>query len=204
MPTGYTAQIADGMTFDEFVWRCARGMGALIDMRDDPLSAHVPERFEPSPYHIEKQAAARAEIQRLLGLSMAEATAAAEQEFLAAQARHADAIREHDDLRMKYEVMLEKVRAWKPPTPDHEGMKKFMIEQLVSSIDFDCDNSYYLEHPPHRLSGPDWLAEKISGAQHDDHYHTNEYTKEVERVECRNRWLKALRDSLKKGDQIER
>ena len=197
MPTGYTAQIAEGMTFEEFVMRCARGMGACIDLRDEPISTPIPDRFEPSDYHLTKRAAAEMELSRLSRMSMAEAEEAARAEFLTAQADHAAHMRKNDDLRQKYEEMLAQVRAWQPPTPDHAGMKKFMVEQLTSSIDFDCDNSYYRDRPPHRLSGPDWLATKMAAAQHDIDYHTKEHEKEVERVESRNTWLAALRESLK-------
>jgi len=36
MPTGYTNCIKDGVTFEQFVWKCARAMGALVMMRDEP------------------------------------------------------------------------------------------------------------------------------------------------------------------------
>ena len=198
MPTGYTAQIAEGMTFEEFVMRCARGMGACIDLRDEPMSALIPDRFEPSDYHLTKRTVAEMELARLSRMSMAEAEDAARAEFLAAQAYHTTHMQKNDNLRQKYEEMLTKVRAWQPPTPDHAGMKKFMVEQLVSSIDFDCDNSYYRDRPPHRLSGPDWLATKMAAAQHDINYHTKEHAEEVERVERRNTWIASLRESLKK------
>lgn len=50
MPTGYTADLHDGkdVTFDQFVKQCARGMGALVTLRDAPWDAPLPERFEPS------------------------------------------------------------------------------------------------------------------------------------------------------------
>ena len=47
MPTGYTAPIKDGISFNDFMWGCARAFGALIMMRDDPPGTPIPERFEP-------------------------------------------------------------------------------------------------------------------------------------------------------------
>ncbi|VTR91619.1 unnamed protein product [Gemmata massiliana] len=38
--------------------------------------------------------------------------------------------------------MLEHVRAWEPPSTDHENLKQFMIDQLRESIDFDCRGEY--------------------------------------------------------------
>ncbi len=50
MPTGYTDAVKDGITFDQFVLGCARGMGALVMMRDEPSGTPIPERFEPSRF----------------------------------------------------------------------------------------------------------------------------------------------------------
>lgn len=198
MPTGYTAHIADGITFNEFVMVCARGMGALIMMRDEPMDAPIPERFEPSDYHGKEKVVAEMELNRLRSMTPVETEDAARAEFMEESARHVEAMQKNDDLLQKYEAMLADVRAWQPPTPDHEGMKKFMVEQITGSIDFDCDNGYYRENAPKRLNGSEWLKKKIAAARHDIDYHRKEHDKEVERTESRNAWLKALRDSLGK------
>lgn len=202
MPTGYTAKIADGTTFNDFVMACARGMGALIMMRDEPSNAPIPERFEPSDYHATKQVAAEMELGRLLRMAPEEAEQATRTEFMEESARHFETMQKNDDLRQKYEAMLAEVKAWQPPTPDHEGVKKFMAEQITGSIDFDCDNGYYRDNAPKRLNGPEWLEKKIAAARHDIDHHRKNHSEEVERTESRNRWLKSLRDSLKSGDSL--
>lgn len=202
MPTGYTAKIADGITFNEFAMACARGMGALIMMRDEPSNAPIPERFEPSDYHATKHVAAEMELGRLRRMTPAETEEAARTEFMEESARHVERMQENDDLRLKYEAMLAEVKAWQPPTPDHEGMKKFMVEQITGSIDFDCDNGYYRDNAPKRFNGPEWLEKKIAGARHDIDYHRKNHAEEVERTESRNAWLKSLRDSLKPGGSL--
>ena len=50
MPTEYTDAIADGISFNDFMMKCARGMGALIMMSDEPSDAPILEQFEPSDY----------------------------------------------------------------------------------------------------------------------------------------------------------
>lgn len=42
MPTGYTADIKDGITFRDFALRCARAFGATIMQRDEDIS--IPPR----------------------------------------------------------------------------------------------------------------------------------------------------------------
>lgn len=197
MPTGYTAAIADDITFDEFVMGCARGMGALVMMRDEPMNAPIPERFEPSDYHTKKIAEANATVARLAGMTEAEAEQAASEAYEAAIAAQAAAILRNDTLREKYEAMLSKVKEWKSPSADHDGFKSFMVDQVTSSIDFDCDNRYYREQKQAKLTGSEWRAQEEAKARKDIAYHEAENAKEIERTEARNAWLRQLRESLK-------
>jgi len=89
--------------------------------------------------------------------------------------------------------MLSKVQEWKPPTPDHVDLKKFMIQQLEDSIEFDC----FIPEMPQRLSGEEYREQQIKKVLDDIDYHEREYAKEVNRVHERNKWLLLLRESLK-------
>jgi len=200
MPTGYTAKIEDGISFVEFAWGCARGMGALIEMRDAPFDAPIPERFQPSDYHKRGMEEATRELQRLLAMTADDADKAARE---AHAARHKDWVRSIDRnqrLREKYEAMLGEVRAWRPPTPDHEGLKTFMIEQLETSIEFDCGANLYRAAEPQPETGEQWRMGRIANASRDIDYHHKEYLAEVDRVEARNAWVAALRRSLQPTD----
>lgn len=197
MPTGYTAAIADDITFDDFVMGCARAMGALVMMHDEPSDAPIPERFEPIDYHTKKIAEANATLDRLAGMTGAEAEQAASDAYEAAITAQAAAILRNDTLREKYNAMLAKVGAWQSPSADHDGFKKFMVEQITSSIDFDCDNRYYRDQKHTKLTGAEWLAQEEAKARKDIAYHEAENAKEIERTEARNTWLRKLRESLK-------
>lgn len=196
MPTGYTAAIADDITFDDFVMRCARGMGALVMMRDEPADAPIPERFEPSDYHLKRIAEASASLIRLAGMTEAETEQAASDAHETAVAEQAEAIHRKDMLYEKYNAMLAKVKAWKPPSDDHEGFKKFMVEQITGSIEFDCDNRHYRNQKHPKLTGAEWLEQKAAEARKEIIYHEDENAREIERTEARNTWLRLLRESL--------
>jgi len=73
MPTGYTNCIKDGVTFEQFVWKCARAMGALVMMRDEPSNAPIPVKFEPSNYYAEEVAKAKAKLLHWFNISRNEA-----------------------------------------------------------------------------------------------------------------------------------
>lgn len=201
MPTGYTDDVQSGKIteFDDFVWRCARGMGALIMMRDEPWGAPIPERFEPSTRYYDKALAeARARLEGLLAMGPLAVREAAQQAYAERVKQDDDCHAKKDEQRARYEAMLAKVRAWAPPTPDHVGLKQFMTEQLADSINFDCSPGGLLT-PPKKMEPGDWHQAEIAKARRAVEYHTSERAKEVERTEARNCWLADLRASLTHG-----
>lgn len=193
MPTGYTAAIADGITFKQYALNCARAFGALVLMRDDPADAPIPERFEPNDYHANELQNASARLSTLRLMSPAEAEIAAQNEYDEAVARENKYAKERAELHQKYDAMLAQVVAWQAPTPDHVKYKEFMEEQIRDSIRWDCRG---YSAPPLRLSATEWLTEAIKKAEHDIEYHTKHHAEEVERTNTRNTWIKALRDAL--------
>ena len=196
MPTGYTAGIAKGITFEQFAMYCARAFGALITMRDEPGDKPIPEEFVPSVYHAEELEKARAELERLNNLTLGRAAKSVKRDYEKESQRIATAVKENNKLMEQYDAMLMQVKAWRPPTPDHVELKDFMISQIKSSLDFDSMGEYYEEHPAVLLPVTDWLVSKKAEAIKDIAYHTKEYEAEVDRTNHRNEWVKALRGSL--------
>jgi hypothetical protein len=198
MPTGYTSCIEDGIEFKDFIMQCARAMGACISMRDEPSSKPIPEKFEPYPYHKERLETAQKEFAVLEKLTDEECEERAKQKHTKDINSDKDYINGRNELRGKYMDMLSKVQGWKPPTPDHEGLKEFMESQITGSIDFDCNTSYSLERMEkiEPMSGEEWRSMKMKSLIKDIDYHEKEWQKEVSRVEERNRWIKDLRESL--------
>lgn len=194
MPTGYTAAIADGISFENFVWSCARAFGALVTMRDDPTDAQVPEVFTPSPYYAESLEKARSELARLKAMTTREISAACAADFAWLEKRHGERIAEATELRNKYNAMLAKVVQWTPPTPDHAELQKFMADQIRQSIDFDCSTRY--DVAPQQRDPQAWHAAALVEMQRSVAYHENAAREEQERVAKRNAWIKALRESV--------
>lgn len=198
MPTGYTADVQDGKIteFSDFVWRCARGMGALINMRDEPWGAPIPERFEPNTrYYDEALTKSEARLAELRAMSPLAVREAAQQSYAERTRGDHDYAADKDVKRARYEAMLAKVEAWEPPTQDHVGFKDFMADQLRQSIDFDCSPGGYYDAPK-KLEPAEWHEAEVKKAERDIEYHTTERTKEITRTEARNQWLAQLRASL--------
>lgn len=201
MPTGYTAPIYEGeenFTFKKFAMRCARNFGALIEMRGEPLDAEIDfdKRFQPSDYH--KKALERVEKEY--------------QEFLDNPPTAEELGKKYDEkvnndfkkflerresskaLQERYAAMLEQVKAWEPPTDEHNGLKEFMISQLQESMDYDCvvyspytdDREEYIKYH----MSPDPLLKEIA-------YYKERYEKEVELCNNRKQWVIKLIQSFK-------
>lgn len=197
MPTGYTACIGEGADFQKYVLGCARAFGALITMRDDPSDAPIPDRFEPYDYHAKAVKEAEATLRELDGMPLDEAERRANADYAEATKRNREMIQRNDDLRVKYAAMLKQVAEWQAPTSDHEGLKKFMREQIESSLDFDCSNEYYLKNAPTKLTAMEWRSAQVEKARRDITYHSKEHAEEVGRAATRTDWVKALRESLR-------
>jgi hypothetical protein len=194
MPTGYTAAIKDGISFEQYVWTCARAFGALVLLRDD-TQAPIPERFESSTYHVAELAKAKDRLATLNAMSMDDAVENEKHDYKAATKSYLARLDEKGELRTKYMAMLGQVRQWIPPTPDHQGLKDLMVQQIEQSIEFDC-NTHYMELPAAILGGQLWLAQRTAEAECMVAYHADELAKEVSRTEDRNGWLQALRKSV--------
>lgn len=193
MPTGYTAAIKDGITFEQYALNCARAFGALIMMRDEPSDTPIPESFSPSEYHTEALQSVSDRLAQVRLMSPADADSAAQAEYAEAL-RVSNARRtEKQELRSKYDAMLAKVIAWQAPTADHVEYKTFMEKQILDSIEWDCRD--YNDEPVLQ-SGAAWLADTIAQLEKNVAYHTREDAKERERTNSRNGWVKALRDSF--------
>ncbi|AKF13648.1 hypothetical protein PHIN3_385 [Sinorhizobium phage phiN3] len=196
MPTGYTHAVAEGeiTSLRDFVLSCARGMGALICMRDDPADAPVPEQFEPDVEHYNERIIDAAERIEMLREATPETI-----EALVAKA-NADALEYHNKrvdtykrTKKRYKDMIAKVEAWQGAP---EGIKEFMLQQLNSSIEFDCHRDPS-DDVPTVWTAERWLAYEIEDLQDDIKRYTRYRNEEVERVAARNEWLRQLHESLK-------
>jgi hypothetical protein len=196
MPTGYTSQIENGISFQDFVLNCARAFGALITMRDEPANAQIPEKFEPSDYHVKQLVEAKKEFERLETMNIEQARSETVAEYEKNLIDIAEYRKKKAALRSKYEDMLAQVRRWNPPTSDHVELKNFMIQQIISSIDFDCSMRHYDNNPPQMLPAEDWLRKERKKAADNISYHTKKMEAETTRAEECTRWVQQLRASL--------
>lgn len=190
MPTSYTSPVADGTITDfaTFAKRCARAMGALIMMRDDPMDAPVTdEAFEPTDYHQKALVTAKARLRTLSFLTPDEVQEEADVDYAKRVAEWEAYAAEKATTRARYEAMLAEVNTWAAPA-SHESFRTFMQEQLRESIRFDVYDSL----KPERLPASEWLSQKVQSAARDVAYHLEQHEKEVQRCAERKAWWAGL------------
>lgn len=197
MPTGYTSKIYEGkeQTGKEFLMTCARAFGATIEMRDMGLDAEIPEEFQPSTYHQEQINIARENLLKYTEMTIEEASELAEMEY---NQKLIDNKKYNDKkfaLRDRYQNTLGEVLNWEPPTSEHEGLKKFAIEQLQESIKWDC--TIYPRENYKKETPQEYIERKIGESLKDIEYYQKKWEEEVKRTNACNLWIKQLRESLK-------
>lgn len=194
MPTGYTYSIGEGISFEKFTINCARAFGALISMRDEPNDAPIPTEIKPSDYHAKELKRANSDLKKYEAMTISKAEKLCQKDYEDELKRIADSELKDAKLKTDYELMLSKVRNWTPPTPEHEGLKYFMIKQIEDSISCDCN---YHREKPKKEKAEQWLLARKRQAIKDIDYHTKGHLEEVERCAERTKWIQDLVGSLK-------
>lgn len=197
MATVYTHNLMEqGEDFRSFALRCARAFGACVTMRDDDLSTPIPEKFEPSDYHVNALGEAVLQYERLSKLTTAEREAfgdAERQRQIATRQKWATEGREQD---ARLDAMAKQVEAWSPD-PALGDMKGFMLEQIrISRNGHHWDG---LVSEAEAKPAMQYYTDALAAAEREIVCHREEMQNEQERVDARNEWLRKLRASLPVG-----
>lgn len=193
MPTGYTYPVVEGNVteFNDFAMSCARAFGALITMRDDPMDAPIPDEFTPSTEYDNLISTDSKLMGQIQAMTNAEAEAAAQDAHAEALKDRAKYLENKELEASRLNSMLMKVCAWQPPTPDHNEMKEFMIEQLTISMP-----GSYAPSIPAAMDGATWRKTELDRLAESVVRNRQDRDKEINRAASRTKWVNALRQSL--------
>lgn len=196
MPTGYTAPIYEGekdFTFEKFAMRCARNFHLREKSKEEAID--LEKDFQPNSFYKDMLEVAEKDYQDFLDNPPTEEqlNKKFDEYVQMEQARFLEREQKTEVIRKRYAAMMRKVLAWQPPTPEHQNLKDFMLNQLRDSIEYDC--SYYAPDVKDRegffkdAMSPDRFLRRIS------HYREM-WENEVRRSEECKKWVKDLMDSL--------
>jgi hypothetical protein len=203
MPTGYTYGILNGKvkTFAEFTKICMRAFGACIHMRDeDNDKPYVPDKVED--YHIKALHEAKMELAKARTIPD-DILIKKQKSYLKGREKEiVENIKKIEENQQKLKTMIAECTIWEPPTSEHVELKKFMLEQLTSTLEHDGDDSYYrtelikVRNSLKNINPEKIRAENIESAENNVKYHTKQLKEEEGRVAERNKWATDLLKSL--------
>ena len=203
MPTGYTEGIINGKieTFQEFAKQCMRAFGATIHMRDESMDKEYEPRT-PSDYHIKALEKAKEKLKQVESLTDTELIEMRTKELEESKKYHLESIAKAKNARAKLEKFLAQAIEFKAPTPDHEGLRKFMIEQLQSTIDFDGKTDYHdevlaeIQMELKNIDAKQIRCSMIDDANEDIAYHLKIHEEDIKSCAESNTWVETLLNSL--------
>lgn len=192
MANGYSGVIRDGGTFEEFAWRCARAIDHNLEMRDHPTASLLGRVADG--HYLEQANRAQAKLVELRAMSVEQAAVLCAEEFSAQMRNWKSASDESAALRVRYEAMLVKAKAWVPPTEAHQRFKAFMINEIEDGIRHDCSSE---EVPkPVLCDASAWLTEQICAQEESVTWHQVRHARTLESTAKTNEWNLALAKSL--------
>jgi len=203
MATGYTADIVDGKitTFKEFATKCMRAFGATMHMRDEPLN--TPYRpAETSQYYLHELAELEKEKARIESMSEEDLVSTRKNELLERKRELEEIIRERKESRKRLEKILAEAKKYQPPTEDHEGIRKFMIAQLETTIEWDGSSEYYekelkeVKEKINDLNPEEIRKELLDDIIYDLKYYTEKHNEDLKSVERSNKWVEDFLKSI--------
>lgn len=212
MLTGYTAGLLDGSikSFKEFGMICARAFGATKHMRDDTLDTPYTPML-PSSYYLNAVQEKIEKIEEEMDLSDEEA-AKRQIELLNKEKEQVyKRLKKIDEGEKTVNGMLHKVISWIPPTPDHDELKTFMIEQLHVTGTDSSTKGYYknkLKEIDEALASttPEKMAqlreERIEKLISELNRLLEEAEKEHEKCQQANEWVETLQKSLEEHENF--
>ena len=203
MPTGYTAYIEDGdiTTGKEFLKLCTRAFGIAIDLKDKPLSVPTPTHFEPNTYYKERYEKALEELNNANSLTFNEAKIRMRTAYERRISDYKSFAEKEIAKNKKYAKVRKEVEEWNPPTEEHQGLKKFALEQIDMCITKQEYIDEYLEISKEVFDDSDEAVEKYIN---DNIQHCKEsldrayksWKEELERTENKNIWIKKFLESI--------
>ena len=193
MATGYTHGVVDGKVTDfaTFCLQCAREFDACIMQRDDSIDA-PPELPKRESYHDEWVDKAQSELAELNALTPEQWRERFDSVVLAAKKANQDSEAKAAEQLARLEAMRNSAEAWVPPTEDHRILKKFMLEQLDETIDFD--GKAYTYNVPTDFES--WKFSLIEQAQKSVERYKKHAEEDRERHQQRCDWITKLYQSL--------
>ena len=189
MPTGYTCKVQTGeiTKLEDYVLELTRGK----------------DYMKIDTYHLDELNKAKLELDRFNNLS--------DEEILKEKNEYYINEKESNDKRLKktledkanYLNMIDKVNKWNPDE-EYSNLKQFALEQLNSSIEWDCDCLLKdIVDEKEELTIDEYKTIINKNLLWSIKYHSKEYAEEVENANKQHKYIDGLLKELEKIKKID-
>lgn len=202
MPTGYTSYIKDGKITSgkEFLKLCTRAFGIAIDLKDKSLDVPTPCHFEPNPYYEKAYKDSLVSREKAYIKTLEEVKEDIISKYDDNKIRAEKILKDYKDEDEKYLKVREEVEKWIPPTPEHENLKKFCLEQIDMSLNTSlyewCEEDINKELNTSDDTVMKYIDILKDNADKEVKRTYENWQAELRRVEEKNLWMKQFLDSL--------
>ncbi len=202
MPTGYTAYIKDGeiTSGKEFLKLCTRAFGIAVDLKEESLDVPTPSHFEPHPYYEKAYKNALVSREKAYNMTFGEVKEDIISKYDDNKIRAERILKSYKDEDKKYLKVREEVEKWIPPTPEHENLKKFCLEQIDRSLNTAlyewCEEDINKELDTSDDTVMKYIDILKDNADKEVKRTYENWQAELKRVEEKNLWMKQFLDSL--------
>ena len=202
MPTGYTAYIQDGeiTTGKEFLKLCARAFGVAVDLKEESLDVPTPSHFEPDPYYEKRYKESLDFKEKVHHMTFEETKNYMISKFNNNKSDAERCLKSYKQEDEKYLKVREEVKKWIPPTPEHEELKKFCLEQIDMSLNTGlykwCEDDINKELDTSDEAVENYITDLKDFADKQVKRAYDNWQKELKRIAERNQWMKQFLDSL--------
>lgn len=201
MPTAYTKDLTPTTPLYDFILTCAQHMAPCISLKDRP-AREIPE-FTVAPHFLEQVDEWTTYIKHFEDMPVAAAELECVRQFQNKMERWQAAKAEREQNTLAFNRMLGLVKTWTPPSAEHEPLKRFMLEQLVDGIEYECQ-PYAAAIPVQETAEAFKLREVKYGRYNLESAQTH-LSQEQARVAKNNEWVKTLQRMLgnSPGDVVQ-
>lgn len=203
MPTGYTAYIEDGeiTTGKEFLKLCTRAFGVAIDQKEEPLSNPTHTKFEPDSYYERRYDEAVDKLKVAKDMTFDEALSQMREYYSKRVSDCKQYAEKETEMNKKYQKVRDEVERWIPPTENHNGIKKFALEQIDMCMTKQKYIDEYIElskevFDDSKESVEKYRTEYINDCQKKVDRAYESYQAELKRVADKNEFIQKFLDSL--------
>lgn len=199
MRTYYTGKLMDeNLSVTEYIDLCSYQFGAFVHLRDLSETEKKANRMPTvSDYHIKELEVAKSKFKAFLDLSDVDATTMFNEWKHSEIAKHSEHLKKQKKEYEKLKSTRDKIESTIFPA-NHSNLKRFCLEQIDSVIMY-YDDKYESDKISEvkNTSFVAWKNKNIDELTWNIKYHTEEHSKEVERVNQRVAWINELDKFLK-------